>query len=85
MLRIPFGLQTSTNTISSLAAAKDNTSQLPYTLDTQTQSTPGSPSPRVYESSQESQLDGTAHICPDMTGVDIPVATVLPDLTSSLW
>lgn len=49
------------------------------------QSTLGSPSQRLYESSQESQQNASDPVCPELTDCELAVEKVLPQLTSSMW
>ncbi|KAK7109715.1 telomere-associated protein RIF1-like isoform X2 [Littorina saxatilis] len=50
-----------------------------------TQGTPSQTSQNSYHSTQESQLDATSAVFPDLVNCDKPVDLILPQLTSSLW
>ncbi|KAL4222923.1 DNA-binding protein rif1 [Mactra antiquata] len=63
----------------------DNSELTQSSKSLETQSTQGSPSQRVYESSQETQNDGNEPIYPDLIGCDQDVQKILPQLTSSVW
>lgn len=49
------------------------------------QSTLGSPSQQLYESSQESRQNVSDPVCPELTDCELSVEKVLPQLTSSMW
>ena len=74
---------------SNIAEKADIVTPIPtYTPDTQlSQATPtqATPTQNTYQSTQESQLNDTDPIYPELLDCELSVEKIVPQLTSSIW
>ena len=66
------------------AVQKPDTLTPASTCNTETQSTQATSTPNTYQT-QESQLNDSEPVCPELVGCDHSVEKILPQLTSSIW